>query len=420
MTSLGFDALITPMKRRVFFERCFGRRSEVLRGNAERFAQLDAALDLDALTRASVVHGVTDDEYGRQTRSRVPSEDVASLHGSGVTLYGDVSGEPAADAILQQLHRELRLGAGVGRALLSWSSPGTGLGAQFRAHHGFVLQLSGQTQWWFGETPAVPWATDSGCVHGDGHAVYTTGDSARPVLGPTGATVMVPPREELRHEVLEPGDVLYLPPGTWQLSEAVDDCRALSLSPPRLSTGELIMDLLSRRLSSDAEWAADLRGPVDLEARLGAGLASLREALDALDPVQLEHSWARRVFNAKAARMSKRGAVSLVRRTRLQHAHPGEMHCVAMPGTDQADGGVALFRSGMELAFPPQALRFIKGLVANERFSAREAMVWDPSMSWEATHAALNTLVQFGFVDVVSGAAGERHLRLVPSEPESR
>ena len=401
MTGLGFDALISPLKRAAFLGRYFGLKAAVLRGNAERFLALDRSLGgLEAFVQASSVQAATVDRDGLQREIAAAPDQLESLRAAGMTLCADVSRDPEVAELLAKIHSELRLGAGVGFAKLYWSPPGKGFAPHFDPHHVFVLQLSGHKRWWFSDTPAVPWASDCGCAAPQGHAIYSTGVVGRRVVDPDGSPVAVPQRGDLRVETLHPGDVLYLAPGTWHTTEATQDSRALSLSPARLSPAQIVMDLLARRLEGSPAWAADLAGPQDLDQRLSDGLAALRAAVADLHPSQLRHAWAKKTFDATLANAPPSSPkLTITRATSFVRVET--MARVDVLGADETVIGVALVRDGVELAFPPQASRFVDGLVTTPKFTGRESMRWDPQMTWDSTAAALQTLLQFGFVTAV-------------------
>jgi 50S ribosomal protein L16 3-hydroxylase len=86
--------------------------------------------------------------------------------------------------------------------------------------------------------------------------------------------------------VLEPGDILYLPPGVPHHGEAVDACMTFSVGMRAPSQAELIVDLaeeLAARLPDEARYAdPDLVEPLDPFEIDDAALARVDQALAAL------------------------------------------------------------------------------------------------------------------------------------------
>ncbi len=123
--------------------------------------------------------------------------------------------------------------------MVSWASDGGGVGPHLDAYDVFLLQVQGRRRWRIGPLRA---GQDDGFV--------------------PGAPLKLLQRFEPEHEwVLEPGDLLYLPPRWGHDGDAVgSDCMTCSVGFRAPSEHELAADLVARLADEVAEALADERG----------------------------------------------------------------------------------------------------------------------------------------------------------------
>lgn len=114
--------------------------------------------------------------------------------------------------------------------MISWASDGGGVGPHFDSYDVFLLQAYGQRRWRIGRQK------DKTLVEGL----------------PLRILAHFEPEEEF---VLDPGDMLYLPPGWAHDGIAVGECMTYSIGFRQPKRGELARELL-QRLAEDAEEAA--------------------------------------------------------------------------------------------------------------------------------------------------------------------
>ena len=98
------------------------------------------------------------------------------------------------------------------------------------------------------------------------------------------------------HEVvLEPGDLLCLPAGTWHSAKGVGPSLALNLAFSRPRTADLVGAVVQSLLGLDMEWRSSLRPvprggdsgipvPADVVSTLAKRLAEAGRALDSVTP----------------------------------------------------------------------------------------------------------------------------------------
>lgn len=110
--------------------------------------------------------------------------------------------------------------------MLSWASDGGGVGPHLDSYDVFLIQVQGRRRWRIGP------ARDS---------------ALRPGLPLKILATFVPEEEWL----LEPGDMLYLPPGWAHEGVAVGECMTASVGFRAPERAELARDVLSRLLEDD-------------------------------------------------------------------------------------------------------------------------------------------------------------------------
>ncbi|RFP79979.1 cupin domain-containing protein [Hydrogenophaga sp. SNF1] len=219
----------------------------------------------------------------------------------GVDLHSD-----AAHALLQRFR--FVPDARLDDLMVSWASEGGGVGPHFDSYDVFLLQATGRRRWRIGRQKDL---------------------SLRPGV-PLKILQHFEPEEEF---VLEPGDMLYLPPRWAHDGEAVGgDCMTCSIGFRAPQRGGLAGELLQRmadaleddtlyRDPAQAATAQPARLPEGLQAFAADALQRLlgeREALAlALGEVMTEpkpHTW----FDEPASAWAP-GALRLDRRTRMMY-----------------------------------------------------------------------------------------------------
>src|SRR5215468_5430289 len=243
-TTDPLELLLRPLDPTVFLGEHWARRPAVLRDTRDRWAGL---FDEDALVRCIARQGqaraasrTRDDAHVERVIR--PDEARASL-AAGETLCAS-----AIDSFDDRLASFLaRLGARIafpGPLLFNcYLSPdGAGFGTHFDNHSVFILQLEGAKHWRYSATPAVEFPTENIIVPAHGE-----------IAVPRPAEAVARPDERSFVEtLLEPGDVLYLPAGTWHRARAVGRSLALTLMVSSFSVHRLIAAALERALLDDA------------------------------------------------------------------------------------------------------------------------------------------------------------------------
>ena len=147
--------------------------------------------------------------------------------------------------------------------MISFAAPGGSVGAHVDQYDVFLLQGQGQRHWQINTDPAAPTAFRD--------------DAELKLLrefSPTHAWT------------LDPGDMLYLPPGVPHHGVAVDACLTYSIGMRAPSQAELLVDFaehLAERTGDEARYAdPDMAVPSNRHEIDAAALARVRQALSAL------------------------------------------------------------------------------------------------------------------------------------------
>ena len=128
-----------------------------------------------------------------------------AMHRADLTVCWKVVNLPQFDELVQDLEQRLRVPGWSCNVYLSPDSDGFSI--HYDRHATLIIQLSGAKEWWYSESPTVP-------------------DPLKHFL-----QYSPPPRDELSHVTLEPGDMLYMPPSCWHTANAKGFSLALSVAP---------------------------------------------------------------------------------------------------------------------------------------------------------------------------------------------
>ena len=385
-----------------FFARVYQQRSlHVSRAGAD-LAQVfgDAArFDLDALLSwRGVVQAdaATRDARGHQVQQSIAEHELRDYYARGWTLCADVGAHEGVARCLASFTESFVVPEGLGFAKAYASPPGAGFALHADAHEVFVLQLAGEKRWRYGAAPALPAPAASFKV--EGASVVYAAPLGGPVLDDQGAPLAAARDEELLDVVLEPGQVLYLPAGTWHRTEALSESLALSVSPPLLPARDVALSLLAELLDTPA-WRLSVNGPDAIDA-LGARLSELASTLAQMDRRSLLRAYAARAATRRALldagpTPSEEQGAPLSRGTLLARTSSAPMMVTLAP--DEAGQEAAFFyQHAEELALPGAAHLVLRALCRCESFTLEEALAWDPSLREDTLHELLSALLGAG------------------------
>lgn len=289
----NLKALLYPIEEQTFFEQFWNRKALFIPGTPDKFSGLfnRAAFDRGVHTCADLKVGFTD-EKGWPGHFNIKPEQIQQMLAAGKTVCASVinPGNPVLTTFLQQVATSFFV---AGRFFFnSYLSPdGAGFGLHLDHHPVSILQIEGQKRWWYSNKPAVEEVITNISFPKD-----------RDVLTLPWVTVHKPREEDLCEVVLRPGDVLYLPKGTWHRAQAIGGSLGLTLAMNSAMSLDLIQSALMPLIMNSVQLRTHLPGypvqavqngaaPLELEQRLESALAEIRAALSALSPADLLSKW---------------------------------------------------------------------------------------------------------------------------------
>jgi ribosomal protein L16 Arg81 hydroxylase len=350
----------------------------------------------------------------------IQPDEMEKMSAEGATLAVESFGDPGFAAFASAIKLQLRH-LGEVRIDGFLSPAGDGFPPHLDKTSVIVVQLSGRKRWKISSAPVLPWPNGSTAFLDDGTIAHR---DYEPAWWEDLETVDLDNSVEF---VLEPGDVLYLPPGTIHATESMDEHSiSISLLFNPFRPLDLLSRVLANRLTSDPNWrnipafqtrtprADSAAGTLTVEAKefLAARLNELRDALETLTPEDLDLNceWHRLLADPGEA---TRASLSLpartteqlpVERTELLRLSRRATITWAL-GTDQ-DGErcMTAFYADNEISVGGQWTPFLQTLVSQDMFAAQSATEWSDdgeSYPWETVQEYLQALLEQGLIERV-------------------
>jgi ribosomal protein L16 Arg81 hydroxylase len=314
-----------------------------------------------------------------------------------------------AAAIKAQLHHP-----GNVRLLASLSSQSYGWPAHFDAQGVVFIQCEGRKRFLISPSPVFPWPRASALLSNIGTGEYSC--DIEPWEEIEGVDM-----EDLTEIMLEPGDVLYLPPGTAHVTEALSDLTlSLFLVFENRNFLDLVRPVLERMLLSNPDWrhlppisAPGLKSgelPAEAKGFFANRLAELREALDALEPDSLEFNreWQKMIADpgeSIIACLSSNPAEAegrpVQRKEILRISRKVPLTCAEGTGGDGDNYFYAYF-ANREASVAEEWVPFLKTIVEKQRFTAESATKWagdGERYPWETVQEYLQVLLERGLLE---------------------
>src|SRR5262249_9568345 len=246
----GLKTLLAPIRVKQFCEEYWRQRYYIarsprglLRALAKELEDFDVYRLLDR--HSGLVQAWFSTIEGEFRATEIPKAAGYAAYDAGVTLYLRQDAAPALTEWQRRLAREL----GHSQAALTCSVFAARRGAGTRCHfdtlENFTIQLRGTKRWRVlpnrhARAPLDNWVTG-----------YET-----PIEMDLYCDVPLPKEMPGTTDTVElqPGDVLYLPRGSWHAVEASEDAVCLFLGFPVTPNVDLILNALRSRLLQNAIW----------------------------------------------------------------------------------------------------------------------------------------------------------------------
>ena len=290
--------LLDPISPVEFLEQHWNRQALHIAGDADKFAGLfSREAWRAALPGCRMLKAGYHDADGWLRDFPIGPDQADHLLGAGMTICAGFLPETGPlGSFLAGLRRDL-LTPGKPYFNCYHSPDGHGFNLHIDDHPVFILQVEGAKTWRYSAVPGV--------VNPTRGFQFPPGRAA--VKLPWGYFTRPEP-DSMASVELSPGDVLYLPPGTWHEARARGSSLALTLAYERVTATAVARAAIATRLELLAEH--DTPAPAALadgepDGGLTAELARLRDVLHGvlrdLDVAELEAAWRRLSFEARPA-----------------------------------------------------------------------------------------------------------------------
>ena len=424
-------ALLAPLAPQTFVSEYWGKKPLFVKGFREKFKGFfdDAAFFRAVSTPSSAPGAQLRASFDKKTTPAprspggepvdvsqhfpIAPESAAPLYEAGATLcLTEIDTRvPRLAYFAAAIKRQLGYPGPV--AFNSYlSPPGAGFNWHFDGRIASTLQIEGTKRWRFSKRVAVEWPRGNALVKTDGTARYDL-DIPRAEWERIAFD-----KKEITEVVLEPGDFLALPAGTWHdASGGPTGSLALNLAFNPISYAILVGELLDALLARDAGWRCakpllpkldGLPGEVDPRAleSVAKQLADAAEALRsvAADSTALVALWSSFVQGGGPAIESPAAAPTAP-------IAPGDRLRVRADGNvyvQTADKGTRLLitiGAKKRTEVTGSVMRLAQRALAARKFEAGECVEWGEEgkrLEWSDVEKALTNLVSDGLLERVA------------------
>ena len=401
--------LLNPVTPEEFLESYWDQKSLYIPGSAGKFDLL--GFNLDAFKKAAL-RGSPENIAAAYVDAEdffhefiVSPRQLEDLYAAGMSIcFGFISNfHPQlgafATAFRQHLHH-----AGKIHFNAYLSPPGKGFNLHFDSKSVVVMQIEGSKLWRYSERPGV--LSPPIGIHPSNKIEVRNFRMENP-----WADFDIPEEEELTEQLLQPGDLLYLPPGAWHCTVATtaEYSLSLSLTCTPMNFVSLCASVLERVLQKEYAWRRDLPSALAtkastenpdtrVESFFSSRLEEMKEALAGLDAKIITDLW-RETVSGKLRETATEATEASITATDLIHV-PNPI--TFEEGIDD-DGEPSVFVSALNksVTMGRAALPFIQTLANHKSFIAKSAMGWSDSeagYSWEEVQEALEGLLLSGVI----------------------
>lgn len=277
-----------------FFADYWQKKPLHVGGCPDRFAELfDDAGFRQATRHCASLKVSVRDLLGRVRELPIePAQVEAALRANGTVCISEIRENPRLDAFMAAFSREVMQAGDL--SFNCYCSPdGQGFALHLDDHPVWILQIEGHKQWWYSPQPFDNPLTTVSFPPGVTVAQLAWAD---PLPRPDEAQFI--------SVTLAPGDVLYLPEGTWHRAAAAGRSLALTLACSRVTVLDLVREVIGRRVAGERALNRNISGlgagmpnaiaPATAEIEsLAIAVARLRAMLDEVSEAELLAAWHR-------------------------------------------------------------------------------------------------------------------------------
>ena len=388
---IDIDALLHPFSLRQLVDEYWDRTPLHIPGRRDKFK--DMGFDLEVFFRLCLetpdLKAAYFDQHGQHRELSITGSQARALYESGMTICA-----PRVNAVHSQIGAHARA---IKRALSlpgpTWancylSPAGKGFGLHFDDRAAFVLQIEGRKRWYYSVAPAMIAPAQNVVAY-----MIDQVRSAHPWV-----QLELPDESKFQPQLLSPGDIFYMPAGTWHRAEAGEHSLALTIGCPSLSFADLLFALMQRQLVGDTDWRrrlpplADARDDRQVRQIFSERMAQLKSWVASLDGDALVSEWKKSVTDDE--RLSSGSDKRAIERSdRLVVPH--------QPSCSTDGDQLLISCQGSSFAVPLHLRLFIERLAACNMFVAAEALGWcepDEELDWDDVSEGLQSLLEAGII----------------------
>jgi ribosomal protein L16 Arg81 hydroxylase len=245
LNNFNFSNLINPISVSNFVNEYWEKKPLYLPGYLKKFESFFSLDDFYSSCNQSIyLKAGFINQHGEHDEMFIEANEITRLLNSGMTICACNLEQVNSSLAFLCLDAKKQLGLPGSFNFNGYlSSDGKGFGIHFDCRSAWILQVEGSKIWRFSKAPALESPLKSMPLPSDKQSVSL----------PWG-NVEKPSESEFEEVQLKPGDVLYLPSGTWHVTKAVGNSLALTLSYPPFSFIHLFHHLIDSSLLEKSLW----------------------------------------------------------------------------------------------------------------------------------------------------------------------
>ena len=385
--------LFHPVPPRTVFARYWERRPLLIRGARDKFAGLDFSSAVFYATGRDAAHSQVCKAWIDMEREiAIDPRSIQRHYRAGRSIC--MSNVQLRHEPLRQVVAALKAVLGLAHEIgfAGYLSPTQqGIPLHCDRHEVFILQIEGEKEWRYARGPSVAFplaATQpANAASVDQFLAIHAGDDPR-----------IPQPRDLVRTVLRPGDLLYMPAGTFHATHADKHSLSLSLGCAPRSIGSIIGDTIERAFRHRSEWrrnpppiAQSPAGAAQIEQLLRPRLRDLSQWLAGADVDRFASVWRSHLSDFRWDPPSAPPSDAVGPDTRLARVWP------ITTSSARRNGPLEVLAANRVFSVPRRHRRLIGGLAAHARFSADDARRWG-RCSWPTAKAFVELMLQHGIV----------------------
>lgn len=247
------ETIIKPMSRTEFLANYLNNTPVITHGlleHLDELTQLPFIKSLDSLfeTWPTFVTAYMEGLADEANSQKVSTSEARELFqkGSGLCFDDANNFDPLLEKWPNAIRSELGLSAlTYSRSLIYATKAGKGTDPHFDQNINFVIQISGTKKWWVAKNDHIE----------NPLTRHTIGIDMDPELASYAHEGMPESFPENGTEyTLEPGSMLFVPRGSWHMTEAITDAVSLNFTFTAPSWIDLLTTALRGRLAQSSEW----------------------------------------------------------------------------------------------------------------------------------------------------------------------